>query len=239
MTGGVMTGRSPSYQPNLRHSAPAADGEARIRGLLHDLGHQMMTLSLLAESVRDDRAMSAKSRRRMELVVQEMLRATDMINDSIAAENCRMGDPVASVVDVRDLAAEVAQLAGLAHETTITVRPDRSTRINIRISPTLLWRVLANLVDNSVRAAGPRGTVEISVEQDIDTVIEIADDGPGFGAGQRGMAGLGMSVVEQLLELAGGKLEVGGDPGGGTRVRVIFKPEPEYKLTPASAGTWH
>jgi len=215
----------------------AGEDEVRIRGLLHDLGHQMMTVSLLAESVRADAALSEESRRMMELVLQEMFRAMDMITDNIPVDRPGVAGGESGIADVRGVAAEVAKLAELAYETTVTLLPGPAAKI--RICPTLLWRVLSNLVDNAVSAAGPAGRVEISVRQDLDTIIEIVDDGPGFGDGPRGLAGLGMSVVEQLLETVGGRLEVARCPAGGTRARIIFGLERAYMMVPAYAGPWH
>ena len=109
----------------------------------------------------------------------------------------------------------------------------------LRVSGTLMWRVLANLVDNAVRAAGPDGTVEIRISQERDTVIEVVDDGPGFGGGPPGTAGLGLSVVRRLLEAEDGRLELAEPAGGGACARVVFSLEREYRVAPMSAGTWH
>jgi signal transduction histidine kinase len=212
-----VTGFSPDPQLARRGSAIAADNELGVRGLLHDLGHQMMTLSLLAESVRDDSALSAASRQRMELVMQEMLRILDVIADSMptAPRPAAPGE-----VDIRLLANEVASLAGLAYDTIVTVAPGEP--VVIRIGASLIWRVLANLVDNAVRAAGPRGRVDIRIEQGLDTVLEVTDNGPGFGGRPAGVPGLGLSVVRQLLDSIHGRLDVSDAPGGGARVTVTF-----------------
>ena len=135
------------------HRQVPNSGDLEVRGLLHDLGHQMMTLSLLAEAVRDDSALSADSRQRMDLVMQEMFRIVDIIADCRTTGAAAGAPGDASVIDIRQLADEVAQLAGLAYETRVTVQPGRTAMLRVRA--TLLWRVLANLVDNAVRAAGP------------------------------------------------------------------------------------
>jgi signal transduction histidine kinase len=228
-----MTGVSLRQGPG----APAHEGEIEFRGLLHDLGHQMMTLSLLAETVRDDSTLSGSSRQRMELVMQEMFRIVDVITDSMPAESAGTVGGTPGIVDVRRLAAEVAQLATLAYDTDVVVGEGRPAVL--RISGTLLWRVLANLVDNAVRAAGPDGAVEIRVDQELDTVIEVTDSGPGFGSGPRGTAGIGLTVVRQLLEAEGGRLEVTPADSGGTCARISFSLEREYRKMPLSAGTWH
>jgi signal transduction histidine kinase len=221
-----------------------------IRGLLHDLGHQLMTLSLLAESVRCDDAVPGESRRRIELVRREMFRALDMITDHLALE-----DPCPAVggpdpLELRELAGQAAQLAELAYGATVELVPGHAA--TARVSPAAAWRILANLVDNAARSAGPGGHVQISVRQEIDTsrgyggssprastVIDVLDDGPGIGQAPGGMAGLGLSVVRQLVDAAGGRLEVSDRRGGGTRARVVFCPRRERALAPTSAGTGH
>ncbi len=98
-----MTGMSVDRQHDRgERSAPAGDqaGAAGLgtAGLLHDLGHQIMTVSLLAESLQADAALSPESRRRSELVVQETARALGMLADGAApapavAEDFRRSRP--------------------------------------------------------------------------------------------------------------------------------------------------
>jgi signal transduction histidine kinase len=207
-----------------------------IRGLLHDLGHQLMTLSLLAESVRTDDAVRGESRHRLELVRQETFRAMDMITDHLSVdEAAQAADP--DPLDLRDLAGQAAQLAQLAYGASVELLPGEPA--SIQISPATAWRVLSNLVDNAARSAGPGGRVRISVRQETDTVIDVLDDGPGMGCAPSGMAGLGLSVVRQLVDAADGRLEVTDRPGGGTRARVVFCAPRDSIMVPACAGTWH
>jgi signal transduction histidine kinase len=77
-------------------------------------------------------------------------------------------------------------------------------------------------VDNAVRAAGPGGRVTIRIDQELQTALEVTDNGPGPGAGRPGVAGLGLTVVRQLLDSADGRLDISEAPTGGTCVRVTF-----------------
>jgi len=85
-----------------------------------------------------------------------------------------------------------------------------------------LWRVLWNLIGNGARAAGPDGLVEVSITRHDGTVFEVTDDGPGFGDSADGLAGVGLSVVRQLVGESGGRLDVGRAPDGRTRMRAEF-----------------
>ncbi len=231
-----MTGRSIGQQYTSGHQR-TNDVILGTRGLLHDLGHQLMTMSLLAESVRADEAVTGEARRRMELVEQELLRAMDMITDHLSSTDPDLMATGPDPLDIRDLAAQAAQLAQLAYGASVELLPGRPTIL--RITPADAWRVLSNLVDNAARSAGPDGRVEVSVRQEIDTVIDVLDNGPGFGQAPPGSAGMGLSVVRQLLERTDGRLEFTARPGGGTRARVVFCLRREYAMVPACAGTWH
>jgi signal transduction histidine kinase len=192
----------------------------------------MMTLSLLADSVRNDHALSAAARRRMEIVNLEMFRIVELIAGSLAPDAATTG---AEMIDVREIADEAAELTGLAYGTAVTVDPGAPAVISI--SAPLLRRVLRNLVDNAVRAAGPDGRVTIRIEKSPETILEISDTGPGFGDGPADVAGLGLTVVRALLQAAGGRIDIADDPRGGARVRVIFSADPAVEPQAAVAVT--
>jgi signal transduction histidine kinase len=201
-----------------------ADCDLKVRGLLHDLSHQMMTLSLLGDSVRDDGALSASARQRMEIVTLEMVRIVELIADAMSPDAAM---PPAGLADIREIASEAAQLASLVYDTSVVVEPGAPAVVPV--SASLLRRVLRNLVDNAVRAAGPGGHVSVRIEQEQETVLEITDTGPGFGDGPSGTAGLGLAVVRKLLLAAGGRLDIAGGPRGGVRARVTFTADSQHQ----------
>lgn len=100
----------------------------------------------------------------------------------------------------------------------------------------LLERVIANVVDNSVRHA-PASEIRISATQFGDRVsIAVADSGPGIAVGAKATmfdafqrfgdrntsvgVGLGLSVVRGFVEAMGGAVEASDTPGGGLTVTV-------------------
>lgn|GEM_PF-1942930 len=111
--------------------------------------------------------------------------------------------------------------------------------------PTWLYRAVANLVDNALKHGPPAGPVEIRVSRRYEAVlVEVSDQGPGipeeeqdliwrrFGRGNRAAEqrkpspgaveapgrgyGLGLSLVRQAVEAAGGTVWVTSRPGQGS-----------------------
>ncbi|MDR2174037.1 MAG: two-component sensor histidine kinase [Burkholderiales bacterium] len=118
---------------------------------------------------------------------------------------------------------------------TITVHGDADLKIDIH--PEMMGTALRNLLDNALRYGARH--VELRVERDVDTVrLLVADDGPGvtadhhaqltqrffriLGSGQSG-SGLGLSIVQRIVELHQGKIEFGkGLNGGGLGVTLVL-----------------
>lgn len=186
-----------------------------VRGLLHDLGHQMTTLSYLVEAVRGEADLSGDARARMETLALGISRVLDTLAHEIPSA------PFAaeiSTVDLRSLVSQAVRLAQVRHGVSVELVPGPD--VTLEANPTLLWRVLTNVIENAARATGPGGKVEISINDQHGAAIDVTDDGPGFGRGPSGTASLGLSVVTSLLESCGGSLEVRSPRAGGTRVSI-------------------
>jgi signal transduction histidine kinase len=100
-------------------------------------------------------------------------------------------------------------------------------------------RVLRNLLDNAVRHATSRVSVEVR-QIDRTAVLRIADDGPGIPVEDRnrifdrfvrldsdrsrqgGGAGLGLAIVAEIVAAHGATIRVDDPPTGGTVFTVTF-----------------
>ena len=83
---------------------------------------------------------------------------------------------------------------------------------------------------NARRHSGAKNVrVNLCIEGE-ELVIEVADDGRGFGPG------VGLSSMRERVASLGGKLEVESEVGGGTTVRLRV-PRPEFTQRTAEEGS--
>jgi len=93
------------------------------------------------------------------------------------------------------------------------------------------WRAVRNLIDNAVRAAGPAGHVEVTLyDEDGWAVVQVDDDGPGFGAAKPGLGSLGLGIVQDMTGAWGGHLQIRHRSRGGASVRMLLPESPPGPL---------
>jgi hypothetical protein len=96
-----------------RRSQGRRRGDGAAQGLLHDLGHQMTTLSYLVEAVRGDVVLPDDSGFRMELLSLEMTRMLDIIASEVP--DAHEAEDVGAI-NLAAVIGQVTELAGFAHE---------------------------------------------------------------------------------------------------------------------------
>ncbi len=85
--------------------------------------------------------------------------------------------------------------------------------------------IVNELITNSAKYAEGHISVQINSRSKADRSLSIVDDGPGLPAGfaPSDSKGLGMKIVQSLVQQIGGELRIlPGDNGRGTRVMVKF-----------------
>lgn len=103
------------------------------------------------------------------------------------------------------------------------------------IDQTRLIQVLGNLLDNALRVTPAGGVVQLSVQTcDSGACLEVSDTGPGIpeadlphiferfiqGKDTKGSSGLGLAIVDALVKLHGGSVQVMNRAGGGALFQV-------------------
>ncbi len=141
-------------------------------------------------------------------------------------------DLAAAVRSAAEFAQPAIELAGL------TLSIDTPEQLQARADPDHIAQVLANLLSNAVRYTPRGGWIAVSAERRAtDLVVSVANSGEQIPADEigrvferfyrveksrdraRGGAGIGLAIVKQLVEAAGG--HVGAETGDG-RTRFWF-----------------
>jgi len=103
---------------------------------------------------------------------------------------------------------------------------------------TAIERAVTNLVQNAIEHGGRAGKITLRVV--APAVIEVEDEGGGVPQGERERifepfyrvrpkdhgAGLGLNLVQEIMQLHGGHIEVADGHSGGACFRLIF-PSPD------------
>ncbi|KTT14672.1 ATPase, partial [Pseudomonas oryzihabitans] len=129
------------------------------------------------------------------------------------------------VLDLAPLAFAAGYEMSFEHEDETTVMNGDQTSIE---------RALTNLVQNAIDHGRRRGTILVRVT--AAGLIEVCDDGDGIPPDEREQilepfrrlhpggrgAGLGLDLVQHIMRLHGGRIEVDQAPSGGACMRMVF-----------------
>ena len=144
--------------------------------------------------------------------------------------------------DLSELVGVVCEEQALVARNGIRLETDIRPEIFCEMDVFLITRVLQNLIDNAYQFGREGGLIRVSLARTSDgAAITVADDGIGIAPEQlekifkrfyqadesrrneTGM-GLGLSMVEQIVHLHGGTIDVNSTLGAGTTF-VVYLPE--------------
>ncbi len=183
----------------------------------HDMRQPVASMFALAAAALAEPGLPQPARVRLEQIVEQAEWLADLIQHSL--HTAGPGAPGACQTDLlrvvnEAVAAECVtwpgdvRIIGVAEPVFTTVHS------------VLLRRMVANLLSNATRAAGPSGAVIVEVGcQRRSAMLAIEDTGPGFGKIERGL-GLGLTAVSRCVTMYGGRLDHGCGASGGARVSL-------------------
>jgi signal transduction histidine kinase len=221
------------------HRVRLAPPVTRPRQLDHDIQHQLATIAILASLLGTADDVGPDSRSRALQIVEE----TQWLGRLLRAASCqrdRLWSDASAQLDTPTRAARSSRLRPRAHAgrpvrldhiaTDVAAGAQLSTAATVRldanetwapVDPLTFWRVLTNIVNNAVRATGPHGEVRVQVFTiGSRALVQVEDDGPGFGAGPAGSSAHGLDIARDLVLSMAGELQIGRGAGGGCRVQL-------------------
>lgn len=187
-----------------------------VRQACHDIRQPIAGVLALAGAALGEAELPQNARTRLEQIVALAEWQSDVIDHWLQASGPRPPGVHTDVVRVVNeaVAAERVTWGG---ELTLLWPPEP---VYARLRRVILRRMVANLIANATRAAGPSGTVTVEVGgQDGGMLIVVDDSGPGFGR-LAGGSGLGLPEVARQAAKHRGRLECGRGSLGGGRVSL-------------------
>ena len=188
-----------------------------MRGRIDALPNDQMRLALTNDVAR------------LTTIVSSMLQLARLHSTELPFEPLQLNGIARAVL------ADLAPLI-LSNGADVALEEEGECRSLIEANEPTVRAAIANLVDNALRHARAKSTILVKV---IDGVmLEVADDGVGIDAADRPQvtepfnrmspsstgAGLGLTIVRDIMAAHGGTLAILGRPGGGTMVRLTFPP---------------
>lgn len=190
-----------------------------VRKAAHDLRQPLAAVLALASAALADPDMSEHVRRRLEQMVAEANYLSKIIRDMLHGAGASQG---AEAVNIVALVRDAVTSEQLASASPIMLHQPGCGPRYVIAGSTRLRRALANVLHNATRAAGPCGHVHVNERlQGHTELIEILDDGPGFGSGTADDGiGLGLQITREMLAECGGHMDVERLSSGMTAVRL-------------------
>lgn len=219
--------------------------DAARRDLLAALGHDLRTplaslraaVEALQDGVARDRA------RYLDAMAGDIQVLSRLVDDLFTLARIERGELrlQPEPVDLAELAdTTVAGLEAIADRRRLALQLSVDGDTTAAVDPHAIGRVLRNLLDNALRYAPERTTVDVVVEGGDDHVVfAVVDQGPGFdpafrnqaadvstrfdaarSRGAGGGAGLGLPIARGIVEAHGGRLRIHHRPGGRVTVQL-------------------
>ena len=219
---------------------------ARIRSrfvanVSHELRTPLAQISMFAETLHLGRERSAAEGRHFAaIILAEARRLTNLVEGVLRYSRHERGQPPLQLelVEVtQDIADAVDAFAPIARAAEVTVNVS-GIEASANVERAALRQIILNLLDNAVKHGGRGSSIDIRTRVDGSELrIEIDDAGPGIPVSWRERvfepftrvegrnvtgAGIGLSVVRDLVLAHGGRVWIEESPRGGARVIVAL-----------------
>jgi len=198
-----------------------------VASVSHELRTPLTSIRLAIANLLDGVVgpMGDEARATLERLRRDVDRMIRMVNDllEMARLEAEGVEPRKESVDLAALAAEcVSSVEPLAVQKSIAVKVEG--RGTAQADPSMVRRIVANLLDNAVKFTPKGGNVSVHVAEDE---IRVSDTGPGVGVKdpfgkfvqgtqegvKSGGVGLGLAIVKKLADLHGASIRLENDRG--------------------------
>jgi signal transduction histidine kinase len=216
----------------------AAVGEMAA-GIAHELNNPLTSVTGFAELALDDIPKDSETRKDLEIVMREAVRARDVVRRLL--DFARQGESARLRASLNEVVEDVVALSRhLIHTSGVTLKLELEKNLPwILVDVNQMKQVLLNLIHNALQAM-PSGGELIVVTKSVSRdgrdwiIISVCDTGVGIPRldqarifepfyttkGNQGGTGLGLSVTYGIITDHGGQIDVESQPGSGSKFTV-------------------
>lgn len=199
------------------------DERKQLSGEIHDrtspnLAALKLTLATLAQTVPESQQQN---------VAELLADATALIDDTMASLREISSELRPPILDYAGLLPAIESAADrFARRTGIktTIDASRFAERSTREHETALFRIFNEALANCAKHAAAKAMHVVLANDGPQTVLTVSDDGVGFDVDRQAQLsqphGLGLLIMKERAEFAGGKFRIDSAPGRGTRIEV-------------------
>ncbi|MGD9658535.1 MAG: sensor histidine kinase [Methylocystis sp.] len=168
-----------------------------------------------------------RDHRRIRNIVEQLLASA-----RLGEQSTKLDESIELVALTRTMIADAALLALKARRQIVLDAPN--TPVLVNGNRPALESVIANVIDNALRAEPEGGTVHVRVAD--NATLEVIDHGCGVEEADRDLifepfwrkndsipgTGLGLAIAKELIDAHGGRIWVEETPGGGATFKLAF-----------------
>jgi signal transduction histidine kinase len=208
----------------------------------------LAALRLRLELLRHE--LDSESAAEVEGMLDETNRLGRLLDGLLAVARAEALPSTPTPTDLHAVAAErLTSWQPVADEQEVRLDLDARDAV-VLATPGHLEQVLDNLLDNAIRATPPRGRIVVGVRAGPQqSTLTVCDSGSGMSEEQRARAlrryvtdrdgkggtGLGLAVVNRLVEMDGGTFELSATPGGGLTAVITLPAVADRGVEPAGS----
>lgn len=218
-----------------------------IANASHELKTPITIIRGFAETIHDNPGMPIEMIAEMtEKIVRNSQRMSNLITDLLTLSDIE-NLPVSRLVDT-----DLLDLTERCRDMVLNVHPSAQIAVHasvpevrLVVDPALMEHMLINLIDNAAKYSNPPAKIDVSLDERPDSVsIRVADQGIGIPTAdldhiferfytvnkahsrKLGGSGLGLSIVQNIVQKHHGKVSVESELGRGTTFTVVLPKKP-------------
>ncbi|OQX42935.1 MAG: hypothetical protein B0D88_05675 [Candidatus Sedimenticola endophacoides] len=231
-----------NLEAELAHSDRLASVGRLAAGVAHEIGNPVTGIASLAQNMREEQDPAA-CRVHLDTILQQTRRISSILQSLMSFS--RGGSVGASYQSfpLQEIIDEATQLVGLTRSgKRVVCESNCPAGLQLVGDKQRLSQVLVNLLTNACDASSPGDQVEVFAIPDGSRIqIEVMDQGVGIPQQERDKifepffttkapgegTGLGLSMVQKIIQEHNGSIEIDSAPNVGTRVIIRLPQHPD------------